>query len=199
MSAKKNNMPKFSFGPDDEYEERRIKLSKTKWAMLDKYCEFVEKKTDYRPSNEKIFEKLLDNLFGTDKAFRHNEGLIRTKKPSSKPNQNAPDSSPVLETTKLQEANANVSKPLPTQMRHLSQNNISTAAASTQTAVSGSVNTTSSVMPPRPLPHAAATPNRSPRTAPPSMPSSVPTQPITQRATGVPQSLLELDRRPENS
>lgn len=102
MSMKRNNMPRFDFVADDEFEDRTVKLSKAKWAMLDKYCEFVEKKTDYRPSVNKVFDKLLDNLFGTDKAFRYNAGLIRAKKPNakSKPEEDAQETLPEGKTNR---------------------------------------------------------------------------------------------------
>lgn len=101
MANKKTDMPRFDFAPDDEYDERVVKLSEAKWAMLDKYCGFVEKKRGHRPSYGKVFDTLLNNLFGTDKAFRHSAGLVRPKKPSakSKPEEEAQVETPELKPT----------------------------------------------------------------------------------------------------
>jgi len=198
MSAKKNNMPKFIFGPDDEYEERTIKLSKTQWAMLDKYCGFVEKKTEYRPSYEKVFGKLLDDLFGTDKAFRRNEGLMRTKKPSSKLTQDAPGTSHTLATVKPQEPNTNTDKSLAAPKLPASSNNTGTGTISAQVATPERASTTSPTATPSTTPPAAPPLNRLTRTAS-SMPPSVPTQPYNSRPANVLQPSLDSTQRTRNS
>ncbi len=198
MSAKKNNMPKFSFGPDDEYEERLIKLSKTTWAMLDKYCGFVEKKTEYRPSYEKVFGKLLDDLFGTDKAFRRNEGLMRTKKPSSKPIQDALNTSPAVVTVKPQEATANTDKSLAAPKLPASSNNAGAGTSSAHVATPERASTPSLTATSSTTPLPTPPLNRTVRTAS-SMPSSVPTQPYNSRPANVPQPLLDSTQRTRNS
>jgi len=198
MSAKKNNMPKFSFGPDDEYEERTIKLSKTKWAMLDKYCGFVEKKTEYRPSYEKVFGKLLDDLFGTDKAFRRNEGLMRTKKPPSKPIQDAPDTSPEEATVRPQIATTNTDKSSAAPRPPVASNNAGAGTISAHVATPERASTPSPTATPSTTPPPAPPLNRPTRTAS-SMPSSVPTQPYNSGPANVPQPLLDSTQRTRNS
>lgn len=115
MSSKRNNMPRLSFAPDSEKTSRAITLDEPMWAMLDKYCSFVEKKTGYRPTYDKVIGKLLNDLFGIDKAFRHNEGLVRAKKLSGKSKPEEVKTVASIEPVKASVEPANEAKQSPAQ------------------------------------------------------------------------------------
>lgn len=84
MPAKQKETAVLKFAPPPEPVAMNITLDRAQWERLDRYSEFIERAGGRRPSRDELIDKMLEKVFGLDRAFRRNEGSIRKRKQSAK-------------------------------------------------------------------------------------------------------------------